>query len=140
MRKRVIYLALELDRSWTENYFRLHKHVELTADGCRTVSRQPIEIVHHVHLIVISQSMGDVGPPRFGRRRLTSEGRLEPDDPGVEFGRDADLVAKVPLKLADPQPCVVSEVGHLNTSAAQEYFRCGVGNAANRIERGTLRA
>src|SRR6267154_6022788 len=83
MRKRVIYLALELDRSWTENYFRLHKHVELTADGCRTVSRQAIEIVHHVHLIVISQSMGAVGPPRFGRRCLTSEGRLEADDPGV---------------------------------------------------------
>ena len=56
--------------------------------------------VHHVHLIVISQSMGDVGPARFGRRCLASEGRLEPNDPSVQFGRDPDLVAKAPLKLA----------------------------------------
>jgi len=101
---------------------------------------KPIEIVHHVHLIVISQSMGDVGPARFGRRCLTSEGRLEPDDPGVQFGRDPDLAAKAPLELADPEPCVVREVGHSNTSAGQKHFHCGAGNVANGIERGTHRA
>ena len=115
------------------NYFRLHKHVELTADGCRTVSRQPIEIVHHVHLIVISQSMGDVGPPRFGRHRLTSEGRLEPDDPGIKLGRDSDLGAKAPLELTGPQPCVVCNIGHSNASAAGQHSRCGVSNAADGI-------
>ena len=26
---------------------------DVNADGCRTVSRQPLEIVHHLHLIVI---------------------------------------------------------------------------------------
>src|SRR5260370_4204330 len=129
MRKRVIYLALELDRSWTENYFGLHKHVELTADGCRTVSRQPIEIVHHVHLIVISQSMGDLGPPRFGRCRLASERRLEPDDSGVQLGWDSDLVAKAPLELTGPQPRVVCKIGHSNASAAGEQSPCGGGKA-----------
>jgi hypothetical protein len=51
----------------------LHKHVELTADGCRTVSRQAIEIVHHVHLIVISQSMGKqwVGMKNIGKDSIS---------------------------------------------------------------------
>src|SRR5258708_12926169 len=122
------------------NYFRLHKHVELTADGCRTVSRQPIEIVHHVHLIVISQSMGDVGPPRFGRCRLASERRLEPDNSGVQLGWDSDLVAKAPLELTGPQPRVVCKIGHSNASAAGEHSRCGGGQAPVGTQPRPLRA
>jgi hypothetical protein len=57
----------------------VHKHVELTADGRRRVSGQPVEIVHHVHLIVIAESVSDMGPLRKGRRRFSVEGRLEAD-------------------------------------------------------------
>jgi len=59
--------------------------------------------------------------------------RLEPDDSGVQLGRDTDLVAKAPLELTDPQPCMVCKIGHSNASAASEHSRCGVGNAADGI-------
>src|SRR5437868_14129366 len=78
------------------NDFGLYKHVKLTADHGRTVSRQPIEIVHHVHLIVIIESIGDVSPSRLGSRRLESQSGLEPNDSGVQFRRDSNLVPKPP--------------------------------------------
>jgi hypothetical protein len=46
----------------TRQHFRLHKHVQLAGDRVRAVSGQPGEIVHHMHLIVIAQVMGDIGP------------------------------------------------------------------------------
>ena len=94
------------------NQFGVHKHVELTTDARRCISRQPVEIVHHMHLIVITESMSDVCPLRKGRRRFPVEGRLEADNPGVQLGWDSDLIAKAPLKLADPQPCAVCKIGH----------------------------
>jgi hypothetical protein len=67
------------------------------------------------------------------RRRFASEGSLEADDPSVQLGWNPYLVAKATFKLADSQPCCMSEVGYSNTSGAQEYLRCGVGNGADGI-------
>jgi hypothetical protein len=106
------------------NQFRVHKHVELTADCRGTISTQAVKIMHHVHLIVIAKSMGNICPLRRGCCRLTSEGRLEPDDSGVQLGRDSDLVAKAPLELMDSQACVVCKMGHRNPLAPR-YQRLG---------------
>jgi len=76
----------------------MHEHVELATDGGRSISRQAVEIVHHVHLIVIPQSVGNVCPLRGRRGCLAVQCRLEADDPRVQLGCNSDLVTKAPFK------------------------------------------
>ena len=56
-----------------------------------------------MHLVIVSERMGDVGPVALRRTCLGYERRVEPDDPGVEFRRNSDLPAELTLKLADPE-------------------------------------
>src|SRR5437879_9457669 len=90
------------------NDFRLHKHVKLITDPCWIVAGQQFKIVHHMHLIMVSQSVRDVSPSRFGRRTFLPNSCFEPSDPCIKLGRDSDFVSKPTLELANAQPHVMS--------------------------------
>jgi hypothetical protein len=77
---------MTLSRPAGGTQFRVHKHVELAANGGRAVSGQSLEIVNHVHLIVIAEVVGNISPLHLGRRRLASESSFEADDPSVQLG------------------------------------------------------
>jgi hypothetical protein len=60
-----------------------------------------LEVSHHVHLIVITERVGDFCPRAPRRRHLRLERRVKPDDPRVAFGRKAHLFDKPTLELSD---------------------------------------
>lgn len=42
---------------------RLHEHIQLSADRSWTAARQLVEVMHHVHLIVVAEGVGTTSAP-----------------------------------------------------------------------------
>lgn len=78
-----------------------------------------------------SGSQGDVRPQRQGGCGFPAKSRFEADDPRVQLGRNTDLIAKAPLKLPDPQPCLVRKMRHAEASAASLHAPCSPGHSAD---------
>src|SRR5688572_18312089 len=96
--------------------------------------------MHHMHLIVKAENMGNVGPCRLRRRRLASQSRFKTGDPSIELRRDPDLVPEPALELTYPDPRAASDIRHANASAAREDLRRGPGHAVTGVAYGTLHA
>src|ERR1035441_3233084 len=75
------------------------------------------EVVNHVHLVVIAEVVGHVGPRACDEARLGFESRFKPGDPREQLRAHTDLLDKPPLKLADAQSRAVSESRKPDTAA-----------------------
>src|SRR5271157_1688826 len=69
------------------------------------------EVVHHVHLVVISEVVRHVGPRAFNESRLAFESRFEPSDSREQLGAHTHLLDKSALKLSHAQSGPVSKSG-----------------------------
>jgi hypothetical protein len=65
------------------------------------VSRQFLEVVDHVHLIIVAQVVGDLGPGTLRRCQLRSERLIQSNNPRIELRRNPDLFQKLPFELTD---------------------------------------
>ena len=106
------------DRPIGGSQFRLDEHVQLVPDCSWTGSRQLIEVMHHVHLVVVLECVGDVCPSHLRRRRPEAQSRLESNDPGIALRRDPDLVAEPSLELSCPEPRTAVR------DRTREHIRC----------------
>jgi len=58
------------------------------------------EVINHVHLVVVAELVGYVGPRLCGGTRFAVEGSLKSDNSCIQFGAHAKVLAERPLELA----------------------------------------
>ena len=73
-----------------------------------------------MHLIVVTELVGDVCPKASRRRHLRLESGIKSDDPCVALGRETDLIGKSPLELANAQSGARSRVIDAKRAALQK--------------------
>ena len=87
----------------------------------------------HMHLVVKSEGVGDVGPLALRLTRLGLQGSVEPDNPRVEFGREANLFDKPALELADAEPGLRRCIADVDRTAQTKKPVRGSGDRVRRL-------
>jgi hypothetical protein len=83
------------------------------------VEPEVAKIVQHVHLIMVSDVVGNVRPTHMGQFVPSLQRCFEPRDPRVQLGRDADLREEPALELAQAEPRPSGEIRYPHASASQ---------------------
>ena len=98
--------------------FDLRQYIRWSLTG------EPLEIVDQMHLIVIAECVGDLGPRARSRACPAVECRFEPCNPRVQLRPDADLLGKPAFKLTQAESASTREIADPDlTMPAQDVIR-----------------
>jgi hypothetical protein len=85
-----------------------------------------------VHLVAITELIGNIGPATICALLLCRERRVKADDARVEFRWDADLFAKYSLELADTQTGVLGSISDAKSTLLDQKLICDLSNRVDR--------
>jgi len=83
-------------------------------------SGELLEIANHMHLIVISELVRDIGPGISCRHCLALESCFEPGNPRQELWPNSDLQCELPFELTATYTCVLRKKRDLDIASAAQ--------------------
>ena len=86
----------------------------------RSISSELLEIMDHVHLVVISEAVRDIQPRPSWIRQLRIHGGLETGDPCKRFSRHTDFGPEETLEVTKTQSVLPAQVRDFHRSMAFE--------------------